>query len=75
MYILGKKNRSLMHRHNILKILGLTDKPIPGKGDTLVESRAGLRRMKVRQENVEWNEKMRRGGEWNERMRQQGVKY
>jgi len=62
MYILGKKNRSLMHRHNILEILRLTDKPIAGRGETLIESRAGLRRMKVRQENVEWNERMRQQG-------------
>ena len=62
MYILGKKNRSLMHRHNILEMLGLTDKPIPGRGDTLIELRAGLRRMKVQQENVEWNERMRQQG-------------
>ncbi|RPB28876.1 MFS general substrate transporter [Terfezia boudieri ATCC MYA-4762] len=62
MYILGKKNRSLMHRHNILEILGLTDRPILGSGDTLIESRARLRRMKVQQENVEWNERMRQQG-------------
>lgn len=67
MYILGKKNRSLMHRHNILKILGLMDKPIPDRGDTLIESRAGLKRMKVREENVEWNERMRQQGEASER--------
>jgi len=32
---------------------------IPGSGEMLIESRAGLRRMKARQESVGWNERMR----------------
>ena len=52
MYVLGKKCRSVMHRHNILRLLG---EPGPGHGDTLSEQQAARRRMRVRDENVEWN--------------------
>lgn len=63
MYIFGKKNRSFMHRYDMLKILGLTDKPVSGEGDALIGgSRAGLRGLKVREENVAWNERQMRGG-------------
>ena len=57
MYVLGKKSRSVMHRHNILRLLGLTDEPGPGHGDTLSEQQAARRRMRVQDENVEWNRK------------------
>ncbi|KAF8464568.1 major facilitator superfamily domain-containing protein [Kalaharituber pfeilii] len=45
MYILGKKNRSLMHRYDILKMLGLTNKPVTQP----------FRPLKAREENLEWN--------------------
>lgn len=52
-----------MHRYDMLKILGLTDKPVSGEGDALIGgSRAGLRGLKVREENVAWNERQMRGG-------------
>jgi len=57
MYVLGKKTRSFMHRYNMLQLLGLTDKPVPGNGDTPSEQQAALRAMKVREENIQWNER------------------